>query len=440
MVQPPIVGATVIASAKNSARANTTTVGVTVTHGFTLANGDVLFAFLGQGDDPGTGWTDSATAWTQIANQATSTGNDRASGVLRKVITNAAGEPSTYTFRRVANSATDNLVAIVVQVRGADTATPEDATATVAQGSNDFTPAAVAIDTATDDSLILTAHLAAGAAGDYSGANTRTAGAPSGSGYGIVNSQAFDDGSNTFALFLEVAQNGSVGAAGTKTPGTWTGSADDATSEYDVITVAVRSTSGAIVGSSAGTTTQTGTLLGAGALVGSSAGVSAPVATLSGIINTAGSAAGTAEASGSLIATLATYGTAAGMAAGEGVLTGAGAVGGSVAASASASGTLSANGALNGNSAGLASAVGTLGGIVALSGSAAGIATQAATLSGTYALAGSAAGTASVSATLTGSIVQIGAASGAATVAGTLSRRGRHYRVQAQAQARKQER
>ena len=161
-----------ILAASNAARANTQTVGVTVTHGWssgagTLADGDVLYAFLGMGDDPGTGWVDSLSAWTALTstNQVTSTGNDRSSGVLRKVITDAATEPSTYTFRRSGNSATDNIAAIVVRVRGADTTTPEDATPTASQGSNDFTPAGVNIDTATDGALILTFHLASGAVG-----------------------------------------------------------------------------------------------------------------------------------------------------------------------------------------------------------------------------------------------------------------------------------
>src|SRR3972149_912430 len=101
--------ASVIASAKNNVRANAQTTGIVVTHGFTLVNGDVLYAFLGQGDDPGTAWTSSG--WSELANGAGSTGNDMAMGVMRKVITNAAGEPASYTFTRD-NNAVDNLAAI----------------------------------------------------------------------------------------------------------------------------------------------------------------------------------------------------------------------------------------------------------------------------------------------------------------------------------------
>ena len=231
-------------AASNSARANTQTVGVTVTHGWssgagTLADGDVLYAFLGMGDDPGTGWVDSLSAWTALTStdQASSTGNDRSSGVLRKVITNAAAEPSNYTFRRSGNSATDNIAAIVVRVRGADTTTPEDATPTTNQGSNDFTPTGVNIVTATDGALVLTFHLASGAVGTFAGANVRTPGAPS--GFNLEKSEVFDNSSNTFSIFLEVASK-TAGAAGTVAIGAWTGSADDSASEYDVCTVAVR--------------------------------------------------------------------------------------------------------------------------------------------------------------------------------------------------------
>src|SRR3990172_430345 len=234
------MAATVIASAKNNVRANAQTTGVVVTHGFSLVNGDVLYAFLGQGDDPGTVWASaSGGTWTSVAFGASATGNDRAIGVLRRVVTNAGGEPSTYTFT-INNNAVENLAAIVVQVRGASTSTPEDATPTVNFGSNDFTPVAVSIDTVTANALVLTAHLGSGTATQYGGGDARPAGAPGGGGYSIVNSEVFYDGTNIQSIFLEVAKNEDVGSPGTKSPGTWTGTADDSSSEWHVVTVAVR--------------------------------------------------------------------------------------------------------------------------------------------------------------------------------------------------------
>lgn len=226
----------VIASAKNNVRNNTQTTGVTVTHGFTLANGDVLYAFLGMGDDPGTGWVDSAGTWTQLANQNGSSGNDMAMGVMRKIITNAAGEPSTYTFRRSGNNATDNLVAIVVQVRGADPNAPEDQTTQIsAYGTDDFTPDNVDITTQTNNAMVLVAHLASFTLAQWDTAHS--AGAPN--GYSNVNSENFDDNTNTFSLFLEVAADTDVGNAGTQNIGSWTGTGD-AGAEYITAAVAVK--------------------------------------------------------------------------------------------------------------------------------------------------------------------------------------------------------
>lgn len=225
----------VVASATGTAVANSQSAGVTVTHGFTLADGDVLYAFIGQGDDLGTGWASSSGGtWQQLANQATATGNDRASGVLRRVIINAGAEPATYTFTRPGSDAVNNLAAIVVQVRNV-AATPEDATTTLSQGSDDFTPSGIGITTTTGEALALTFHLASGVTG-------KTAGAPA--GFDLVDSVAAEAGS--FPLFLEVAATVKA-AAGSVTVGSWTGTPDDATSEWDVITVAVRAGAGAAI-------------------------------------------------------------------------------------------------------------------------------------------------------------------------------------------------
>jgi hypothetical protein len=62
---------------------------------------------------------------------------------LRKVITNAAGEPSSYQFLTAAGAGTNQQTAVMVQVRGADTTTPEDAQMADWLGtSNNFNPSA----------------------------------------------------------------------------------------------------------------------------------------------------------------------------------------------------------------------------------------------------------------------------------------------------------
>lgn len=232
----------VINSATNNVRANCQTVGISVTHGFTLQNGDILYAFVGQGDDPPTVspvWTGSAGTWTEIYNNQASTGSDRAFGILRHTVTDAGSEPSSYTFTRN-NNATDNLVAAVVQVRGADTTTPDDTTPVGVISTNDFTPNAPDIDTVTTDALILTAHLAAGTAAQYTGGDARTAGAPAEAV--LVDSDVYSNGVNISSIFLEVAKWENTGSPGTKTIGSWTGTADDSTSEYVVVTLAIRPT------------------------------------------------------------------------------------------------------------------------------------------------------------------------------------------------------
>ena len=229
----------VIATGKNGVRANSQTTGITVTHGFTLANDDVLYAFLTQGDDlpvSGGAWSSSSGGtWVELKNQRTTTGNDHFDGVMRRVVTDAGAEPSTFTFT-LNNSNTNNLVCIVVQVRGADTTTPEDATTTSSLGSDDFTPPNVAITTVTDAAHVIISHVAIGASTTIN--SSKTGGAPS--GWTLEDTVEGDNpGGINDELFLEVASLVKA-TAGVVTPGDWTGTADDATSEYGTFAVAVR--------------------------------------------------------------------------------------------------------------------------------------------------------------------------------------------------------
>jgi len=232
--------ASVTASASANVRAVGTT-GISVTHGFTLTNNEVVYAFCGQGDDVGSAWASaSGGTWTQLANRESTSGADQALGVLRRVITDAAGEPSSYTFTRTGNSGTDNFVVVVLQVAGADTSTPEDATTTIDGGQDDTTPDNVDITTNTDNAMVLCAHLLSTFKGDWS---QPTAGAPS--TYTNVNDDSFDNSVNNMSIFIEVAKDEDVGSAGAQAIGSWTTTGGSAEDEFGTTAVAVKPASAA---------------------------------------------------------------------------------------------------------------------------------------------------------------------------------------------------
>jgi hypothetical protein len=131
-----------------------------------------------------------------------------------------------------------NLAVIVVQVRGADTTTPEDATTTTTAGTNDFTPANATITTVTNDALILIAKTCSLPDGVAAG---KTAGAPS--GWNLTNSEKFTAGVDLFEILLEVADKVQV-VADVVTPGDWTSSPDDATADWITVAVAIRPLTG----------------------------------------------------------------------------------------------------------------------------------------------------------------------------------------------------
>lgn len=241
----------VVASVNGTDGSVVGTTGVTVTHGLTLADNDVLYAFCGVGTaDLGSapslisafacsGWTELSGSFVQ-----NSGGNDRAGSVLRKVITTASGEPSSYTFTATGAADTTAFVVTIVQLRGVDTTTPEDvALPTPSTITNDFTPASPAITTTTDGALNLAGHLASFGAAEVS--TGITFGAPS--GYTLLGSGAVASNgtSSPRDVSLAVAYK-TVTTAATETPGSFTHSPDDATREGITWSVAVRP--GAVTG------------------------------------------------------------------------------------------------------------------------------------------------------------------------------------------------
>jgi len=145
---------------------NASTTGVTVTKPSGVATGDVLYAFITKSlydsSSPGnlpftcSGWTDLLPSPAPIA-MGTQTESDRHVTILRKVITDGGGEPSSYTFVTT-DSAVSGKTGIIVRVTGANTTTPEDVVPTVASRTfavNSSQPASQDMTTVTNGCLIL---------------------------------------------------------------------------------------------------------------------------------------------------------------------------------------------------------------------------------------------------------------------------------------------
>ncbi len=103
--------------------------GITVTKPTGLADGDVLYAFISKTTYANTN-NFTCTDWVDLspATDGITTGNDRHSNILRKVITNAAGEAANYTFLVSGNATSSQMCGMIVALAGVDTTTPEDIT------------------------------------------------------------------------------------------------------------------------------------------------------------------------------------------------------------------------------------------------------------------------------------------------------------------------
>jgi hypothetical protein len=228
------MAASVVATAENSGVVVGTT-GVVVTHGLTLVNGDVLVAFVGSGF---TGMTAMASSgWTDpVAYMEQAGGNDRALGMLYKVITNAGSEPSTYTFTRTGDSVSSTQAVFIVQCRGVDTTTPIDATTVLASLVDTFTPNPPDITTVTDGALVITANImSAGLSETFAGV---TPVAPS--GFTLAGDViATDAGSVESDIQISVAYL-VTGTAGVQTVPAWQTTGGTATWDNIGLTMALR--------------------------------------------------------------------------------------------------------------------------------------------------------------------------------------------------------
>lgn len=218
----------VVNTTQNAARV-TGTAGLSITKPADLQDGDVLVAFIGAGDEAGGAY--ACSGWTALDSDATSTGNDIGSTVLYRVITNAAGEPASYTFTN-ADTASQNRAGFIIAIRGADTADPIDAN-TKNTGTNDWTPTHVNITTGVDDALCLFFHV-----GNIGTAAAKTAGAPATPTGTTLRGSIAQSRVTANYIAAELASF-QAGTAGDVTVGAWEGTPDDTASEWHVYSVSI---------------------------------------------------------------------------------------------------------------------------------------------------------------------------------------------------------
>lgn len=136
-------------STANATAAGTT--GITITKPTGLQDDDILYVAIGR-DYSKQAFT--CSGWTLLDEAETTGGRDFGSYILRKVISDASSEPASYTFVTIDTGSRD-MAAVMLIVRGGDTSTPEDATTTSSDGTNDDTPDSPTIITNTDGALVL---------------------------------------------------------------------------------------------------------------------------------------------------------------------------------------------------------------------------------------------------------------------------------------------
>lgn len=208
---------------------DTGTNGITINKPSSLQDDDVLYAIICKDWNAGAGaW--ACSGWTRLAEQSTVPGRNFESAILRKVITSASGEPSTYTFTN-GDSDSRNMCAIIIPVRGADTSTPEDATTTENAGTNNDNPDSPSITTNTDGALVIPVSCLAAA----SNSGLVTWSAPT--GYTIAGPAQNSAGglyTEEAGAYLVKASAGSTGAI------SWNNTANDSTAEWHTYTIAVK--------------------------------------------------------------------------------------------------------------------------------------------------------------------------------------------------------
>lgn len=200
------------------------TTGLAVSQPSSLQDNDVIYALCFR-DVGGAAW--ASTDWTLLDENASTAGADCNSAILRKVVSSAASEPSSYTFTNNDTSSRDTAC-LVVALRGVDNTTPEDATSEYVFTQDDSTPDSPSITTANANSYILSLT----GQENKNGGTALTYAAPSGM------TLAVSDNDLTWAQgCVAYVEQATAGASGAKT---WLTTPDNGAAESHTYTIAVR--------------------------------------------------------------------------------------------------------------------------------------------------------------------------------------------------------
>ncbi|MCK4902699.1 MAG: cadherin-like domain-containing protein, partial [Thermoplasmatales archaeon] len=112
-----------------------------------LQDNDVLFAFIVKRDDPS---ITGPSGWTEDTQQNTITGDDLSSGIWYKIVTDAASEPTSYTW----TGDRERWSGGIAILRGVNTSNPIDAPTSQDAGTNNANPTCPSITTNTDMAMV----------------------------------------------------------------------------------------------------------------------------------------------------------------------------------------------------------------------------------------------------------------------------------------------
>jgi hypothetical protein len=195
--------------------------GITVDTPANMANGDLLVLVCVRTHPTPPLGTDPLQCgdWTNVLSYVAVSGTDRKLDILVHQV--ATPEPASYLFQDDNGAAL--FAAQMIRIEGRDTINPLDVAVTVLDGENDFTPTARPVTPVSDDSFVLT--LAAYAVGNTT-LSSKSGGAPAGSA--LIAYTGYDD---IISVSVQTAYLLQTSAAAYN-PGVWTGTTDDAISDW----------------------------------------------------------------------------------------------------------------------------------------------------------------------------------------------------------------
>ena len=206
------------------------------TTGVTLANNDYLHVLIERDDNVST--VTLPTGWVLWSENLEGSGDDRSCVAARKLITNAAGEGTDYTFTWSADTGEPSIGTIWV-VRGVDISNPEDATTIYSSQNSSAAPNCLPITTVTDGAVVMAF---AGAVNNSGSTDPVVSGATFPTGYtpsGGSSNAGFDSAGSGAREPQWLACYKTVATAGIEDPGAF-GNLANALNDFQCLTIAFR--------------------------------------------------------------------------------------------------------------------------------------------------------------------------------------------------------